>query len=349
MSSAPSQDSALGNATSCSPRPEPGAPSPALYGVSTCRCSAAPSTAPRLKALRPELASAPQLVLIEVVRAHRMAGLAGRQHDARVVPRADVEHLPPRRMLPGAEPRQAAVADPHHRGAVAVDRHRAAIEEPRSRQPAVAERMREAGGVHAIPAALRSTTTRPASAAASSAASRKMSSRGLALLHRGDVVPPARVGIAEQSRRARPAVRRRPTRRTRRNRRRRPTRRRRCAATARLRRPGTSVTASVASTTRSQLVQLFEQRHGRASAPVPPGPPRPARRRGPASTWSGGGALPIVLQRGAAADVERSGVPRQHVAHPGGAERRGPVARDERRSPPRATGLFEVARKPRAD
>src|SRR5688500_12182341 len=88
------------------------------------------------------LALTPHLVLVEVERAQRMAGLACWQNHARVVPLADVEQLAPRRVFPGVEPVEAIEADPHHRGAVAVHRHGPLVEQELEREP-VANRMVE--------------------------------------------------------------------------------------------------------------------------------------------------------------------------------------------------------------
>ena len=69
--------------------------------------------------LRPIPSLAPELVLIEIVRAQRVARLARRQNHARLVPVADVENLAPRRDLPRRKRPQPVLADAHHGRAVA--------------------------------------------------------------------------------------------------------------------------------------------------------------------------------------------------------------------------------------
>ena len=99
------------------------------------------------------LALAPQVVLIEIIRAHRVARLARGEDDARLVPRADVEQLPPRRVFPRLEPLGTVIAHPHHGVAVALDRDRSTVEQPPEDEQRVAERVLEARRVNAIPAA----------------------------------------------------------------------------------------------------------------------------------------------------------------------------------------------------
>ena len=142
---------------------------------------------------RAVLSSTPQLVLVEVVGAERMARLAGRQHDLGVVPAAHVEHLTPRRVFPGAEALQAAVADAHHGRAVAHDRHRSAVEEPGEQPPAFAKWMRKRGGVHLIPRARAARPLPDVGRGVSGSQEEDVVPR-LETLDRADVVPPARVG-----------------------------------------------------------------------------------------------------------------------------------------------------------
>ena len=158
-------------------------------------CGGAVHGSPRvgLGAIRP---LTPHLVLVEVVRAHRMAGLAGRQHDLRVVPAPDVEHLAPRWEFPRAESLEPAVADAHHGRAITRHRHRPAVEEPAEHPPALRERVGEARAVHLLPAA---GATRPPGNVGGGIGRREQEDvvARLAPIHRADVIPPARAGFVE--------------------------------------------------------------------------------------------------------------------------------------------------------
>ena len=181
------------------------------------------------------LACPPVVVLIEIDTGSS-GGPTGppASRRARLVPLPDVEDLPPRRMLPRRERRQAVPADAHHRRAVALDRHRAAARRTTGTETPMLPSgwLNRAACTRSQPR-VDSPPKSPCSlSSASRIASRKMSSRDLALLHRRDVVQPRRIAIVDDRIQARGLLGAGPLVELQ-EQRARPSRRRTCAATAR--------------------------------------------------------------------------------------------------------------------